>query len=114
MKAESSVLLIKDPHGNVRWCFTRQYNQKNIFNSLFLHWILSKFCNVAISENSEKNLLTSTKKKIHQSIVFHPVTSLFSMEVLRWLIQSRDITQRFTIHQPGIEKMDGRFFLKTC
>lgn len=49
---------------------------------------------------------------IYQSIVFHPATSLFSMEVLRWLTQSRDITQRFTIHHSGIEKMDGRLFLK--
>lgn len=60
------------------------------------------------------SLLLLAKKIPYQSIVFHPVTSLFSMEVLRWLIQSRDITQRLTIHQPGIEKMDGRFFLKTC
>lgn len=75
----------------------------------------SKFCNYTLPENCEKQLSSVTSKKIpYQSTVFHPVTSLFSMEVLRWLIQSRDITQRLTIHQPGIEKMDGRFFLKTC
>lgn len=122
-KAKSSVLLTTrfswvsgGGYSHIFFYFSRGYSHIFFFNCQFLHWVSSTFCNYAISKNSGKKsqFCCWQKKKKKVSIVLHPVMSLFPMEVQRWLIQSRDIAQRFPIHQPGIEKMDGRFFLKTC
>lgn len=120
LKAKSSVLL------TTRFSWVSRGGYSHIFfvlaedivifffNCPFLHYHPHSVIMQYLKILEKISVLLLTKKKKYQSIVLHPVMSLFPMEVQRWLIQSRDIAQRFPIHQPGIEKMDGRFFLKTC